>query len=175
MLALLPRVGRLVVDESFADVAPQLSLASEDRPGLLILRSFGKFYGLAGLRLGFALGNSSDIARLAAMSGPWPVSGAAIAIGCRALGDDAWAEATSARLARDCGRLDRIVQSQGWTLVGGTQLFRLYETPDALAAQEKLARRHIWSRVFAREPTWLRLGLPGGEPEWSRLAEALAR
>ncbi|MCK1549975.1 threonine-phosphate decarboxylase [Bradyrhizobium sp. 177] len=175
LLALLPRVGRLVVDESFADVAPQLSLASEDRPGLLILRSFGKFYGLAGLRLGFALGNSSDIARLAAMSGPWPVSGAAIAIGCRALGDDAWAEATSARLARDCGRLDRIVQSQGWTLVGGTQLFRLYETPDALAAQEKLARRHIWSRVFAREPTWLRLGLPGGEPEWSRLAEALAR
>lgn len=175
LLALLPRVGRLVIDESFADVAPQLSLASEDRPGLLILRSFGKFYGLAGLRLGFALGNSSDIARIASMSGPWPVSGAAIAIGCRALGDDAWAEAASARLARDCGRLDGMVQSQGWTLVGGTPLFRLYATPDALAAQEKLARRHIWSRVFGREPTWLRLGLPGGESEWTRLAEALAR
>ncbi|WP_275167614.1 threonine-phosphate decarboxylase CobD [Bradyrhizobium sp. CSS354] len=175
LLALLPRVGRLVIDESFADVAPQLSLASEDRPGLLILRSFGKFYGLAGLRLGFALGNSSDVARLASMSGPWPVSGAAIAIGCRALGDDAWAEATSARLVRDCGRLEGMVQSQGWTLVGGTRLFRLYETPDALVAQEKLARHHIWSRVFAREPTWLRLGLPGGESEWSRLAEALAR
>jgi cobalamin biosynthetic protein CobC len=175
LLTLLPRVGRLVVDESFADVAPQLSLASGDRPGLLILRSFGKFYGLAGLRLGFALGNSSDIARVAAISGPWPVSGAAIAIGCRALRDDAWAEATSARLARDCVRLDGMVQSQGWTLVGGTQLFRLYETPDAPAAQEKLARRHIWSRVFAREPTWLRLGLPGSESEWTRLAETLAR
>ena len=175
LLALLPRVGRLVIDESFADVAPQLSLASEDRPGLLILRSFGKFYGLAGLRLGFALGNSSDIARIAAMSGPWPVSGAAIAIGCRALRDDAWAEATSARLARDCVRLDGMVRSQGWTLVGGTQLFRLYGTPDAFAAREKLARRQIWSRVFAREPTWLRLGLPGSESEWTRLAEALAR
>ncbi|MGR4930664.1 threonine-phosphate decarboxylase CobD [Bradyrhizobium sp. CAR08] len=175
LLTLLPRVGRLVVDESFADVAPQLSLASGDRPGLLILRSFGKFYGLAGLRLGFALGNSSDIARVAAISGPWPVSGAAIAIGCRALRDDAWAEATSARLARDCVRLDGMVQSQGWTLVGGTQLFRLYETPDAPAAQEKLARRHIWSRVFAREPTWLRLGLPGSESEWTRLADTLAR
>ncbi|MCK1418779.1 threonine-phosphate decarboxylase [Bradyrhizobium sp. CW4] len=175
LLTLLPRVGRLVVDESFADVAPQLSLASGDRPGLLILRSFGKFYGLAGLRLGFALGNSSDIARVAAISGPWPVSGAAIAIGCRALRDDAWAEATSARLARDCVRLDGMVQSQGWTLVGGTQLFRLYQTPDAPAAQEKLARRHIWSRVFAREPTWLRLGLPGSESEWTRLAETLAR
>ncbi|MET4289558.1 cobalamin biosynthetic protein CobC [Bradyrhizobium sp. LB8.2] len=176
LLELLPRVGRLVIDESFADMDPQLSLALEaDRPGLLILRSFGKFYGLAGLRLGFALGNSSDIARLASMSGPWPVSGAAIAIGCRALRDDAWAEATSARLARDCVRLDAMVQSQGWTLVGGTPLFRLYETPDALAAQETLARRHIWSRVFAREPTWLRLGLPGSESEWTRLAEALAR
>ncbi|MCK1383138.1 threonine-phosphate decarboxylase CobD [Bradyrhizobium sp. 21] len=176
LLALLPRVGRLVIDESFADAVPNLSLAPEaDRPGLLILRSFGKFYGLAGLRLGFALGNSSDIGKLAAMSGPWPVSGAAIAIGCRALRDDVWAAATSARLARDCVRLDDMVEAQGWRLVGGTPLFRLYETPDGLAAQEKLARSQIWSRVFAQKPTWLRLGLPGSESEWTRLAKILAR
>lgn len=176
LLALLPRVGRLVIDESFVDAVPELSLASEaDRPGLLILRSFGKFYGLAGLRLGFALGNAADIGKLAAMSGPWPVSGAAIAIGCRALRDDAWAKVTSARLARDCVRLDEMVQSQGWQLVGGAPLFRLYETPGALAAQQKLAQGQIWSRVFAQEPTWLRLGLPGIEAEWTRLAEVLAR
>jgi cobalamin biosynthetic protein CobC len=176
LLTLLPRVGRLVIDESFSDAVPQLSLASEaDRPGLLILRSFGKFYGLAGLRLGFALGNTVDVAKLAAASGPWPVSGAAITIGCRALRDDAWAEAASARLARDCVRLDEMAQTQGWRLVGGAPLFRLYETPDALAAQEKLARAQIWSRVFAQQPTWLRLGLPGSESEWTRLAEALAR
>ena len=176
LLALLPRVGRLVIDESFADAVPQLSLAPEaDRPGLLILRSFGKFYGLAGLRLGFAIGNSADIAGLEAMIGPWPVSGAAIAIGCRALRDDAWAGATSARLTRDCVRLDDMARAQGWPLVGGAPLFRLYKTPDALAAQEKLARGQIWSRVFAREPTWLRLGLPGSEAEWSRLVEVLAR
>ncbi|WP_298241876.1 threonine-phosphate decarboxylase CobD [uncultured Bradyrhizobium sp.] len=176
LLALQPRVGRLVVDESFADAVPQLSLASEaDRPGLLVLRSFGKFYGLAGLRLGFAIGHAADIDKLLAMSGPWPVSGAAIAIGCRALRDDTWAEATSARLARDCVRLDEMAHAQGWRLIGGASLFRLYETPDASAAQEKLARGHIWSRVFAKEPTWLRLGLPGGEAEWMRLAEVLAR
>jgi cobalamin biosynthetic protein CobC len=176
LLALLPRVGRLVIDESFADAVPQLSLVPEaDRPGLLILRSFGKFYGLAGLRLGFAIGNAADIAKLAAMSGPWPVSGAAIAIGCRALRDDAWAEATSARLALDSTRLDAMAQAQGWRLVGGAPLFRLYETPDALAAQEKLARGQIWSRVFAQNPTWLRLGLPGSEAEWMRLAKILAR
>jgi cobalamin biosynthetic protein CobC len=176
LLALLPRVGRLVIDESFADAVPHVPLASEaGRPGLLILRSFGKFYGLAGLRLGFALGDASDIAKLAAKSGPWPVSGAAIVIGCRALLDDAWAKATSARLARDSVRLDAMVQSQGWRLVGGTPLFRLYEIPDALAAQEKLARGQIWSRVFAQKPAWLRLGLPGSESEWTRLAELLAR
>ncbi|MET4255561.1 cobalamin biosynthetic protein CobC [Bradyrhizobium sp. S3.12.5] len=176
LLALLPRVGHLVIDESFADGIPELSLASEaGRPGLLILRSFGKFYGLAGLRLGFAIGHADDVGRIAAASGPWPVSGAAIAIGCRALRDDAWAKATSARLARDCVRLDDIAQSQGWRLVGGAPLFRLYEAPDARAAQDKLARGQIWSRVFAQNPTWLRLGLPGAEAEWLRLAEVLAR
>lgn len=176
LLALLPRVGRLIVDESFADAVPQLSLAPEaDRQGLLILRSFGKFYGLAGLRLGFAIGNATDIGKLAAMSGPWPVSGPAIAIGCQALRDDGWAAATSARLARDCVRLDAMAQAQGWHLIGGTALFRLYETPDALAAQEKLARGQIWSRVFGQKATWLRLGLPGSEAEWARLAEVLTR
>lgn len=176
LLALLPRVGHLVIDESFVDAVPELSLASEaEQPGLLILRSFGKFYGLAGLRLGFAIGHAADIGKLAAASGPWPISGAAIAIGCRALRDDAWAKATSARLARDCVRLDEMAQAVGWRLVGGAPLFRLYETPDARAAQEKLARGQIWSRVFAQNPTWLRLGLPGAEAEWSRLAEVLAR
>ena len=176
LLALLPRVGHLVIDESFADAVPELSLAAEaGRRGLLILRSFGKFYGLAGLRLGFSIGHADDIGKLTAASGPWPVSGAAIAIGCRALCDDDWAKATSARLARDCVRLDDMGKSQGWRLVGGAPLFRLYETPDALAAQEKLAHGQIWSRVFAQSPTWLRLGLPGTEAEWSHLADVLAR
>lgn len=176
LLALLPHVGHLVIDESFVDAVPELSLASEaGQPGLLILRSFGKFYGLAGLRLGFAIGHAADIGKLAAASGPWPVSGAAIAIGCRALRDDTWAKATSARLARDCIRLDEMAQALGWRFAGGGPLFRLYETPDARAAQEKLARGQIWSRVFAQNPTWLRLGLPGVEAEWSRLAEVLAR
>ena len=176
LLALLPRVRRLVIDESFADAIPELSLASgAGRPGLLILRSFGKFYGLAGLRLGFALGSEADVAALAAMAGPWPISGAAIAIGRRALLDRDWARATSVRLARDCHRLDAEVQSQGWQLIGGTPLFRLYETGDADAAQSRLARGQIWSRVFEQRPGWLRLGLPGNEREWARLATVLSR
>jgi cobalamin biosynthesis protein CobC len=174
LLALLPRVGRLVVDESFADAVPALSLAPEaGRPGLLILRSLGKFYGLAGMRLGFVVGSEAEIAALAVMAGPWPVSGAAIAVGRRALLDRDWAETTSARLARDCLQLDAEVEPLGWTLVGGTPLFRLYETGDSHSAQERLARARIWSRTFAQRPGWLRLGLPGNETEWARLAAAL--
>ncbi|MGY8676358.1 threonine-phosphate decarboxylase CobD [Bradyrhizobium sp. UFLA05-153] len=175
LLALLPRVGRLVIDESFADALPELSLAREaGQGGLLILRSFGKFYGLAGLRLGFVLGADADIAALSAIAGPWPVSGAAIAVGRRALRDREWASATTARLGRDCARLDVEATAQGWRLVGGTPLFRLYDVGDALAAQDKLARGRIWSRVFSQQPGWLRLGLPGDEAEWSRLVAALA-
>lgn len=175
LLALLPQVGRLVVDESFVDAIPGLSLAPQaGQAGLLILRSFGKFFGLAGLRLGFVIGSESDIATLAEIVGPWPVSGVAIEIGRRALADRAWAEATSSRLARDGLRLDALVATRDWKPVGGTLLFRLYETGDAPRAQERLARGHIWSRTFSYQKSWLRLGLPGNESEWARLSAALA-
>jgi cobalamin biosynthesis protein CobC len=176
LLAVLGRVGRLVVDESFADATAELSLAAEaGRPGLLILRSFGKFYGLAGVRLGFAFGSKPDVSALAALAGPWPVSGAAIAIGRCALRDRDWAAATSARLVREAKRLDALVEPQGWTLVGGTALFRLFDTGDAVAAQAQLAAARIWSRIFSDKPGWLRLGLPAGETEWARLATVLVR
>jgi cobalamin biosynthetic protein CobC len=176
LLALQAHVGRLVVDESFADAASELSLAAEaGRPGLLILRSFGKFYGLAGVRLGFALGSEADVSALAALAGPWPVSGIAIAIGRCALLDRDWAAATSARLLHDAQRLDTLVQAQDWTMVGDTPLFRLYDVGDAVAAQAQLGAARIWSRIFNERPGWLRLGLPGNETEWARLAAALVR
>jgi cobalamin biosynthesis protein CobC len=175
LLALLPRVGRLVVDESFADAVPGLSLAPQaGRAGLIVLRSFGKFYGLAGLRLGFVLGSEADVAALAGMLGPWPISGAAIEIGRRALLDRGWADTTIARLTQDASRLDALAKKAGWTLVGGTPLFRLYQTDDARAAQARLAGAKIWSRIFRDRPGWLRLGLPGSDAEWARLTAVLA-
>ena len=171
VVALLGQVGRLVVDESFADATPAVSVAGQVAPGLIVLRSFGKFYGLAGLRLGFAIGHAPDIAALTDMAGPWPVSGAAIEIGTRALLDRAWSAATVARLNSDAVRLDALT---GWPLVGGTALFRLYQVPDAAAAQDCLARHRIWSRIFPYSQTWIRLGLPGTEVEFVRLSQALA-
>jgi cobalamin biosynthetic protein CobC len=175
LLALLPRVKRLVVDESFADAVPQGSLAAEaGRAGLLVLRSFGKFYGLAGLRLGFVLGNEADVAAMAAMAGPWPVSGAAIEIGRQALRDRDWADVMRARLETDALKLDGMARTSGWKFVGGTPLFRLYDVGNATAVQERLARVRIWSRIFADKSNWLRLGIPGDETEWTRLAAALS-
>ncbi|PTE22070.1 threonine-phosphate decarboxylase [Cereibacter changlensis JA139] len=159
-----------VIDESFCDVMPEASLIRlAARPGMVVLKSFGKFWGLAGLRLGFAIGDPAILARLEQMLGPWPVSGPALEIGAQALGDTAWAEATRARLAADATRLDALM---GLPLVGGTTLFRLYDAGDAKALQEALARRRIWSRVFPYSDRWLRLGLPGPQ-DWPRLEAAL--
>ncbi|NBZ85968.1 threonine-phosphate decarboxylase [Stagnihabitans tardus] len=168
VLALRGKVGLLVVDESFADPVPQVSVADQAGPGLMVLRSFGKFYGLAGMRLGFALGEETLVARMAELAGPWPVSGPALEVGARALLDRAWAEATTARLGAEALRLDALAAAWGWSLVGGTHLFRTYETGDARAAQEFLARHGIWSRIFPWSKGWLRLGLPG-LTEWSHL------
>ncbi|MGO9818961.1 MAG: threonine-phosphate decarboxylase CobD [Acidocella sp.] len=174
LLALLPLVGRLVVDESFADPTPALSLAPQaGRDGLIVLRSFGKFFGLAGLRLGFALASAADAAALAQLAGPWPVNGPALQIGALALADTAWVAATRLRLQAETGRMDALAAAVGWHLAGGTALFRLYETPDAAQAQRRLAHARIWSRIFPYSAHWLRLGLPGTEAEWARLAQAL--
>ena len=172
LLALLPKVGQLVVDESFADPYPELSLAPEaGREGLVVLRSFGKFYGLAGMRLGFALGCEADLSALSQLAGPWPVCGPALEIGAAALADTAWAQASTARLMGEIDRMDTLIP---WRAVGGCCLFRLYETPDATTAQSQLAKHHIWSRIFPYSGTWLRLGMPGNAAEWARLASALA-
>lgn len=174
LLGLLDKVGRLVVDESFADPDPEISIASAaGRPGLLVLRSFGKFYGLAGLRLGFVLGAPADINALATLAGPWPVSGPAIHIGRRALLDSDWTARTIDRLERDARRLDELALTSGWKIAGGTSLFRLYEMHEARAVQSSLGKAHIWSRIFPWSQYWLRLGIPGESSEWERLALAL--
>ncbi|WP_068304797.1 threonine-phosphate decarboxylase CobD [Pararhodobacter sp. CCB-MM2] len=173
MQNLAKRVGLLVVDESFADPHPELSVAASAPDNVLVLRSFGKFYGLAGLRLGFILGAPEMLARLREWAGPWSVNGPALEVGTKALTDKDWQASSTARLGEDAARLDAMAERAGWILVGGTALFRSYATPDAEATQVHLAKRGIWSRRFPYSQTWIRLGLPDGA-EWSRVEQALS-
>lgn len=167
------KVGHLVIDESFADPRPDLSLAPKAPDNVLILRSFGKFWGLAGLRLGFVVAAPPLIAALSEAAGPWAVSGPALHLGAAAMADLAWADDAVVYHAEASLRLDRLAARAGWTCAGGTHLFRLYDTPDAAAAQARLARARIWSRRFPYSARWLRLGIPGNAGEWDRLAAAL--
>ncbi len=166
--------GLCVIDESFADTCPDATLmAQADAPGTIILKSFGKFWGLAGLRLGFAIGDPALVARLSGMLGPWPVSGPSLRVGTAALGDADWTATTRRRLASDAQRLDAMMAAQGARPLGGTDLFRLFDTDDAAAWQDRLATRHIWTRVFPYNSRWLRLGLPGTDDAWARLKAAV--
>jgi len=161
-----------IIDESFCDVTPDASLmAQAARPGTVILKSFGKFWGLAGLRLGFAIGDPALIDALRAMLGPWPVSGIALATGTDALSNPDWAAQTRARLAQDAVRLDDIMTTKGATVVGGTDLFRLYTVDNATDWRDRLARAHVWSRIFPYSDTWLRLGLPAPD-RWAQIEAA---
>lgn len=162
-----------VIDESFCDICPQQSLISlAERPGVIVLKSFGKFWGLAGLRLGFAIGHPDLISKLETWQGPWAVSGPALQIGAQALQDQGWATATRARLTQDAARLDALVLARGARLVGGTSLFRLYEVDAAAAWYDRLANAQILSRIFPYSKTYLRLGLPPVDG-WDRVKAAL--
>lgn len=164
----------LIVDEAFADFDPDASLVPELPPGTIVLRSFGKVYGLAGLRLGFAIAPDELADRLRHELGPWAVSGPALAIGAAALTDQAWLDDARERLLADAKRLDDILTRAGCTIIGGTPLFRLAETANAAALADRLARRGIHVRRFPYNTAWLRFGLLGREDDWQRLADALA-
>lgn len=173
LVVLAGQVGLLVVDESFADPEPELSVAPRigaALPNVIVLRSFGKFFGLAGIRLGFAIAHDPLGARLADLAGPWPVSGPAIAIACAALADTAWQERACRRLRLGAARLDALAKDAGWQLVGGSPLFRTYAVPDAVAQQDRLARHRVWTRVFPYSSQWIRVGLPP-EDRWPQLEQ----
>ena len=130
LLALAGRLSRrgglLVVDEAFMDVGSAAESVSADAgtPGLVVLRSFGKFFGLAGIRLGFVLAHQDIAARISSELGPWAVSGPALEIGIRALADTQWQEAMRRRLAGEAVRLDDLLSRSGVPPAGGTTLYR---------------------------------------------------
>lgn len=171
------RDGWLIVDEAYAEVSPEVSVTAllqdtwrADR--LIVLRSFGKFYGLPGLRLGFVMARPEVVAQLRARQGEWPVSADAIAAGLQAYADRPWAEQTRSRLAEAASRLDALLVRSGLEIVGGTSLFRLAAATDAHSRFLRLAEAGVLTRPFDYAPTWLRFGLPDPD-HWPRVEAAL--
>ena len=166
--------GWLVVDEAFMDATPAESVANQvGLPGLIVLRSLGKFFGLAGARVGFVLAETVLVEKMAEHLGPWTVTGPGRWIASQALTDSAWSQQARSGLARASRRLADLLNRQGLTVAGGTALFQWTLTADAEFWQDALARRGILVRRFT-DPPGLRFGLPGAEPAWQRLEHALA-
>lgn len=168
------RGGWLVVDEAFGDTAPTLSVAAHAaQPGLIVLRSVGKFFGLAGLRLGFVAAHETVLAGLAGLLGPWAVSGPAQDIALLALGDTAWQQETQRQLERAGDRMRALLQAHGIES-NGTPLFQWWPEAHPEAFHEHMARRGIWCRLFREAARGIRLGLPSGEEGLQRLDQALS-
>lgn len=171
------RGGLLVVDEAFMDMMPRGASLSWRLPtrGAIALRSFGKAYGLAGVRLGFALAEPILAARLRAALGPWAVSGPALHIGRRALEDQAWLAQAALRLIGEAHRLDGLLKRAGFSIVGGTPLYRLTQHARASDWHVSLCEAGILTRPFPAQPDRLRFGVPHAKPDWARVTAALAR
>lgn len=172
---LAARGGWLIVDEAYADLDPRLSIASSGgKDGLIVLRSFGKFYGLAGIRLGAALVPALLRSVINHRLGSWPVSGAALEIGTRAYNDTDWAMMVRPKLASARVRLDSLLQRHGLTINGGTDLFRLIKTANAHQMWKRLAESGIYVRRFDWSEHDLRIGLPPDEQAEDRFEKALS-
>jgi cobalamin biosynthetic protein CobC len=168
------RGGWLVVDEAFADSTPETSLARfTDRGGLIVLRSLGKFFGLAGARVGFVLCSQSLLDPLVDWLGPWTVSGPSRLVARAALSDRTWQEETRERLRQDSRRLAELLTRNGLPPDGGCELFQWIRTARALEIHEALARLGILTRHFGAVPS-LRFGLPATPRDWERVEASLA-
>lgn len=165
--------GWLVVDEAFGDFGHNSVASMLPHPGLVVLRSFGKTYGLPGVRLGFLLAAPELAQRARALLGAWPVGALALAAGRQALADTQWLQqaAQQARIAHD--RLTASLHKAGLTCRGHSSLFTLVDTADAYALWEHFCRHGIVTRRFAERPRCLRLGLPANALAWTRLERAL--
>ncbi|MDK9697912.1 MAG: threonine-phosphate decarboxylase CobD [Siculibacillus sp.] len=166
---------KLIVDEAFVDVMGQGASLAPRLPlgGAIVLRSFGKTWGLAGIRLGFALADPTVAAAVRTAFGPWAVSGPAIAVGRAALSDRAWLEECVTRLSLEAARLDGLLAAAGCRILGGTPLFRLVHHPDGERFGDALANTGIHIRRFPHDSRLFRFGIPGEDAQWRRLEEAL--
>jgi cobalamin biosynthetic protein CobC len=168
------RGGVLIVDEAFADPHPEASIADyAGMGGLIVLKSFGKFFGLGGLRLGFALTTREIALALKLRLGPWAVSGPALTIASHAFSNEVLLANFARRLRARRELLGNILGEAALFQAGGTMLFSLVEFEQAWQLHEALCGHHVLTRKFDYAPQWLRFGLPLDENAAERLQQRL--
>ncbi|KZC97608.1 cobalamin biosynthesis protein [Thalassospira sp. MCCC 1A02803] len=167
----------LVVDEAFMDCQPDQSVCSQidQLQNTVVLRSFGKFFGLAGARLGCAVMDCNLATDLESRIGPWAIPGPTMVVGAQAFSDTHWQQQSRTRLTADAARLDDLItKNSRLALSGGTDLFRYYDGKDCVALADHLGHRGILVRLFDHDANKVRLGLPGTGIDWKRIEDAMA-
>lgn len=165
--------GWLIVDEAFLDTNPEQSLSSHPvTEGLIILRSIGKFFGLAGIRCGFVIATEQILKELNEMLGPWTVSHPSRYIATAALLDKDWHSKTKVELNTQAARLAVLLNNQGLSITAQTDLFIWIKISEAQTIHQALAEKGILTRLFIH-PLSLRFGLPKNEFEWRSLEQGL--
>lgn len=169
------RGGWLIVDEAFIDITPDQSLAQFPvQPGLIILRSLGKFFGLAGLRVGFVISHPKLLSQIAEKLGPWPIASASRWVASQALADGNWQLQSRQHLPQNAQRLAELLSFYQLSPAGGCALFQWIKTDKASQIHHQLAQQGILCRLFDK-PSAIRLGLPATEVDWLRLETALQK
>ena len=166
------KVEILIIDESFKMFS---SRKTQNLDNLIQINSLGKFFGLAGVRLGFVSGPSDFIKSVRKMLGPWPISSLAAEIGLVALSDKIWISQMEKILLAGSTALHAACNSKNWRLVGKTNLFHTYATSNCFEVEEQFAAHGIWVRTFDYSETWVRIGIPTSEYELTRVKKALSQ
>ena len=165
--------GWLIVDEAFMDCTPERSILPESHSNnLIVLRSIGKFFGLAGIRVGFVNAQQNILDKLNQALGPWTISAPARECATLALEDHQWQTDNQVYLETASNRLVEILSANKLSPTGSTKLFSWIKTPHAKQLHEDLANQGILTRLFS-EPDSLRFGLPANEKQWQQLSNAL--
>ena len=164
----------MIIDESYMDPTPDEGFNySIENKNIIIIRSFGKFFGLPGLRLGFAFGDHKYINRISNSIGPWPVSTSSIDIALKAMSDIKWVKQTINQLEILSKQLEEALNDINIPIIGGTLLFKLVECEDAAKMHHLLAKDGIWTRKFIYNKKWLRLGIPKDQVELNYLFNSM--
>ncbi len=153
--------GWLIVDEAFMDVIEEDAslMKHANHSNLFVLRSMGKFFGLAGIRVGFVSSCEKNLNDLSQLLGPWSVNGPALFVAEQALQNRQWQQEQQQRLKQSAQSLESWLKTKFRLPVTGTSLFKTLHLENATQLWTSLCHKGIYVRL-CDEKNALRFGIP---------------